>query len=197
MDALEQMSSYVMFLKDILANKRKITGLETMALIEITNNICNIRTPAKMTDPGSFTVPSLIGGINLGRTLCELGASINLMPLSIFKKWKIGEIQPTLIRLNFEDRSIAKPEGNIEDVLVKVDKFMFPTNFIILDYEADREVPIILGRPLFLATCHTLIDVHQGEMTMCINREEVKFNVINAMKFTTHVKSWSALKDLD
>ena len=98
-EALDQMSSYVKFLKDILAKKRKIKGLETMALTETTSNIFRDRTPTKMTDPRSVTVPCSIGRMDLGCALCDLGASISLMPLSIFKKLKIGEIQPTPMRL--------------------------------------------------------------------------------------------------
>ncbi|XP_038885806.1 uncharacterized protein LOC120076100 [Benincasa hispida] len=107
--------------------------------------------PTKQEDPGSFTLPYSIEGKKVGNALCDLGASINLMPLSIFKKLDIGNARPTTITLQLADRSITHPEGKIEDVLVQVDKFIFPVDFIILNYEADREVPIILGR-LFLAT---------------------------------------------
>lgn len=131
-----------------------------MALTETTSNTCKERTPAKISDAGSSTVPCSIGRVDLGHALCDLGASINLMSLSLFKKLKIREIQPTLIRLQFADRSIAKLEGKIEDFLVKIDKFVFPVNFVILDYKVDRLVQIFLGRP-FLATCCILIDVHQ------------------------------------
>ena len=81
-----------------------------------------------------------------------------------------------------DDRSFAHLEGKIEDVLIQVDKFVFPTDFIILDFEADRDVPIILGRP-FLATGRTLIDVQKGELTMRVNEQEITFNVFNALKF--------------
>ena len=98
------------------------------------------------------------------------------------------------MRLQFVDRSIAKHEGKIEDILVKVDKFLFHADFIILDYEANQEVPIIFGRP-FLSTGHALIDVHQGELTMRFN-DEVKFNVMNAMKFPTDDKNYSMIESL-
>ncbi|XP_038891647.1 uncharacterized protein LOC120081040 [Benincasa hispida] len=137
--------------------------------------------PKKQKDPRSFTVPYSIGGLEVGHALCDLGANINLMPLSIFKKLGIGEA-PTSFTLQLADRTIKYPEGKIENVLVKVDNLIFPADFIILDYEADREVPIILGRP-FLATGKVLIDVHKGELTMCVDNEEVKFNVLNALKF--------------
>ena len=86
----------------------------------------------------------------MGKALCDLGASINLMPLSIFRKLGLKEVQPTNVTLQLADRSIKYPYGVIEDVLVKVDKFYFPVDFIILDIDEDTEIPLILGRP-FLA----------------------------------------------
>ncbi|XP_038882364.1 uncharacterized protein LOC120073630 [Benincasa hispida] len=145
------MPSYVKFLKDIVANKRKIRENEIVALTYECNALFQINVPTKMKDPESFTLPCSIGGKKVRNALCDLGASINLMPFSIFKKLNIGNARPTTITLQLADRSITHSEGKIEDVLVQVDKFIFPTDFIILDYEADREVPIILGRP-FLAT---------------------------------------------
>ncbi|XP_024042317.1 uncharacterized protein LOC107176042 [Citrus sinensis] len=93
-----------------------------------------------------------------GRALGDLGASINLIPLSVFKQLGVGECRPITVTLQLADRSHAYPEGKIEDVLVKVDKLIFLVDFIVLDFEADKEVPIILRRP-FLATGKTLIDV--------------------------------------
>ncbi|XP_038891679.1 uncharacterized protein LOC120081074 [Benincasa hispida] len=127
-------------------------------------------------------VPCSIGGLDVGHALCDLEVSINLMPLSVFKKLRNSEAQPTSVTLQLVDRIIKYPEGKIEDVLVKVDNLIFPADFIILDYEADREVPIILGCPLF-ATAKVLIDMHKGELTMRVDNEEVKFNVLNALKF--------------
>ncbi|XP_022156967.1 uncharacterized protein LOC111023795 [Momordica charantia] len=92
-----------------------------------------------------------IGGQKIGQALCDLGVSINLMPLSVYKRLGMGEVRPKTVTLQFSDRSIAHLEGKIEDVLVQVDKFIFPSDFIVLDFDADRDVSIILGRP-FLAT---------------------------------------------
>ncbi|XP_038904241.1 uncharacterized protein LOC120090585 [Benincasa hispida] len=112
----------------------------------------------------------------VGNALCDLGVSINLMSLSIVKKLDIGNARPTTITLQLADRSITHYEGKIEDVLVQVDKFIFPVDFVIFDYESDREVPIILGHP-FLATGRALIDVQKGELTIKVDDQEVKFNV--------------------
>ncbi|XP_062103799.1 uncharacterized protein LOC133814912 [Humulus lupulus] len=94
------------------------------------------------------------------------------------------------------DRSLAYPDGKIQDVLVKVDKFIFPVDFIVLDYEADREVAIILGRP-FLATGRTLIDVQKGELTMRVQDEQVTFNVFKAMRFPDEVEECSVVSVVD
>ena len=104
------------------------------------------------------------------------------MPWSIFKKLKLGEARPTTVTLQLEDRSLTHPRGIIEDVLVKVDKFIFPADFIILDMREDKEVPIILRRP-FLATGKAMIDVQKGELRLRVQEEEVTFNVFNAIKY--------------
>ncbi|KAL5546411.1 hypothetical protein UlMin_006098 [Ulmus minor] len=157
-EALEQMPNYVKFMKDILTKKRRFGEFETVVLTRECSAVLQNKLPPKLQDPGSFTIPCSIGNQYFGKALCDLGASINLMPMSIFKKLGIGEARPTIVLLQLADRSIAHPEGKIEDVLVKVDKFIIPVDFIVLDYEANLEVPIILGRP-FLATGRTLIDV--------------------------------------
>ncbi|XP_038874903.1 uncharacterized protein LOC120067407 [Benincasa hispida] len=177
-EALEQMPTYVKFFKDILTKKRRVSEKEVIVLMEECNTLVSNSLPKKR----SFTVPCSIGGLDVGHALCDLEAIINLMPLSIFKKLRIGEAQPTSVTLQLADRTIKYPGGKIENVLVKVDNLIFPADFIILDYEVDREVPIILGCP-FLATGKVLINVHKGELTMRVDNEEVKFNVLNAIKF--------------
>ena len=133
--------------------------------------------PHKLKDPGSFTIPCVIGNAVFERSVCDLGA--NLMPWSIFKKLKLGEACRTIVTLQLADRSLTHPCGIIEDVLVKVDKFIFPVDFIILDMQEDKEVPIILRRP-FLATGRVMIDVQKGELGLRVQEEEVTFNVFNA-----------------
>ena len=103
------------------------------------------------------------------------------MPWSIFKNLKLGEARPTTVTLQLADRPLTHPRGIIEDVIVKVDKFVFPTDFIILNMKEDKEVPIILGRP-FLATGRAMIDVKKGELGLRVQEEEVKFNIFNAIK---------------
>ena len=137
------MPSYVKFMKDILSNKRKLEDYETVALTKKCSANLQRKLPDKLKDPGSFTIPCSIGNVMFENALCDLDASINLMPLSIFKKLGIGEARPTTVTLQLADRSIKHPRGVIEDVLIKVDKFIFPIDFIVLDIEEDREIPII------------------------------------------------------
>ncbi|KAL5572989.1 hypothetical protein UlMin_022586 [Ulmus minor] len=145
------MPKYANFLKEVLSNKRRLEGNEKVMLTEECSAILQRKLPQKLKDPGSFPIPCTIGDFEFDKVLCDLGASINLMPLSIFRKLGLGEVKPTTVTLQLADRSIKHPRGIIEDVLVKVDKFIFPADFIVLDMEEDREVPLILGRP-FLAT---------------------------------------------
>ncbi|XP_062075362.1 uncharacterized protein LOC133779414 [Humulus lupulus] len=145
-----------------------------MALTKECSSFLHDKLPPKLKDLGSFTISCTIGDTYCGMALCDLGASINLMPMSVFKQLAIGEVRPTTVTLQLPDRSLSHPNGRIEDVLVRVDKFIFPVDFIVLDYEADREVPIILGRP-FLAIGRTLIDVQKGEITMRVQDEKGDF----------------------
>ncbi|XP_038889254.1 uncharacterized protein LOC120079150 [Benincasa hispida] len=182
-EVLEQMLKYVKFLKDILTKKRRVSETKVIALMQECNALVGNNLPKKQKDPGSFTVPYSIEGLDVGHALYDLGASIKFIHLSIFKKLGTGEAQPTSVMFQLADRTITYPEGKIEDVLVKVDKFIFPADFITIDYEADRDVPIILGCP-FLATRKMLIDVHKGEQTMHVDNQEMKFNVLKALKFS-------------
>ena len=180
-DALEQMPSYVKFMKDILSQKRRLADFETVNLSEECSATLQRKLPQNLKDPGSFTIPCTIGNAIFERALCDLGASINLMPLSIFKRLGLGEARPTTVILQLADRSLKHPRGVIEDVLVKVDKFIFPVDFIVLDMEEDKEIPIILGRP-FLATGRTMIDVQRGELKLRVQEDEVKFNVFEVVR---------------
>lgn len=118
---------------------------------------------AKQKDLGSFTIAFIIGNRTFGKALCDLGASINLMSLSIFNRVQIGKIKPTSNSLQIADRFVFYPKGIVENVLVKVEHFDFPTYFVVLDMPEDANVPLILGRP-FLATGRALIDVQDGQL---------------------------------
>ncbi|KAK8996550.1 hypothetical protein V6N11_081821 [Hibiscus sabdariffa] len=152
------MPTYAKFLKDIITKKRKIERYETVATagMYFLGDI-----PPKKNDPGSFIIPCSIGDNYVGKALCDLTSSVNLMPKSVFMKLGMGTARPTTVILQLADRSHIRPEGKVEDFLVKVGKFVFPADFLILDCEADHKAPIILGRP-FLATRRILIDCEKG-----------------------------------
>ncbi|XP_050125739.1 uncharacterized protein LOC126603005 [Malus sylvestris] len=181
-DALEQMPNYAKFMKDIISKKRKFGDHEKIQLTEECSAILQRKLPLKQKDRGSFKIPCIIGTNLFEKALCDLGSSINLLPLSVAKNIGIGEIKPTTVSLQMADRSIAYPEGIIEDVLVKVDKLIFPADFLVLDMEEDYEAQLILGRP-FLITARTLIDVEQGVLTLRIGEEKATFKVFEAGKF--------------
>ena len=168
-------------MKDILSRKRRLSEFEIVNLTEECSTILQRKLPQKLKDLGSFPIPCKIGNSIFERALCDLRASINLLPLSIFRRLGLGEARPTMVTLQLEDRSLKHPRGVIEDVLVKVDKFIFPVDFIVLDMEDDKEIPIILGRP-FLATGRAMIDVHKGELKLRVQDDEVRFRVFNAVR---------------
>ena len=116
------------------------------------------------------------------KVLCDLGASINLMPILIFRKLGLGKARPTTITLQLADRSLKHSSEAIKDVLVKVGKFIFLADFIVLDIEEDKDAPIILGRP-FLSIGRAFIDVQKRELRLRVQEEEVTFNMFSALKY--------------
>ncbi|XP_017406468.1 uncharacterized protein LOC108319740 [Vigna angularis] len=137
--------------------------------------------PPKFKYPGSFTIPCTIGNHDIGKTLIDLGASINLMPLSMFKKIGDHEIKPTRMMLQLIDRSVKYPYGVVEDVVVKIDKLQFLVDFVVMEMGENAEMPLILGRP-FMKTTKVIIHVDNGVLTLNDQDEEVTFNVFNEMQ---------------
>ncbi|CAL1411814.1 unnamed protein product [Linum trigynum] len=176
-EALEQMPTYAKFLRELLTKKRKWADLEKVTLTSECSVVIQNKLPEKRDDPGSFIIPCVIGDTEFNKSLCDLGAGINLMPYSVYKKLGLGDVlKPTRITLQLTDRSVKIPKGVVENVLVKVGKFILPTDFVILEMEEDQGVPLILGRP-FLATGDALIDVGRGKLTFRVGKEEEIFNV--------------------
>ncbi|XP_049368162.1 uncharacterized protein LOC125833047 [Solanum verrucosum] len=151
------------------------------ALLEMPGAIMTNELITKREDPGAFTIPCTIGMLQFAKALCDLGSSINLMEYAIYKQLGLGEPKATTVRLLKADRSIKHPVGILYDILVKVDRFIFTADFVILDCDIDVEVPIILGRP-FLATGRALVDVESGKLKFCVNDDEVTFNICKSMK---------------
>nr|GFB88226.1 reverse transcriptase domain-containing protein [Tanacetum cinerariifolium] len=115
--------------------------------------------------------------------LANLGASINLMPLSVWKDLSLPELTPTCMTLKLADRSVSKPIGIAKDVKVKVGMFHFPADFVVVDFEPDPRVPLILGR-CFLKIGHALIDVHKGELTLRIGNEAITYNLDQTSRYS-------------
>ena len=180
-EVVTQMPLYAKFLKEIQSKKRRFAEEGVVNLTATCSAVIKKNFPEKMKDPGSFIIPCTNGGFEIQKALCDSSASINLMPLSVARRLSLGELTPTTVTLQMADRTMEKPEGVIEDVLVKVGKFVFPVDFIILDIEEDSQVPLLLGRP-FLATGVALIDMQKGVLTLRVGEEVADFNLLQSLK---------------
>nr|XP_016452659.1 PREDICTED: uncharacterized protein LOC107777182 [Nicotiana tabacum] len=184
-DALLQMTSYAKFLKEFLSSKRKLEEVFVVMLTEKCSAILQNKLPQKLGDPGSFTIPYTLGGVYFEKALCNSGDSINLMPFSIFRKLDLGEMKDIGVSLQFPEQSTKKPKGIIKNVLVRVDKFVFPVDFILLEMKECPcpDEPMILGRP-FLTTGRAIIDVHQEQLILRVDEERVIFDMQKILRFS-------------
>nr|GEW90174.1 reverse transcriptase domain-containing protein [Tanacetum cinerariifolium] len=171
-------------IKSLLTNKDKLFELAKVPLNKNCLAMLLKKLPEKLGDPGKFLIPCDFPRIDVCHALANLGASINLMPLSIWKKLSLPELTPTRMTLELVDRSITRPKGVAEDVFIKVGKFHFPTNFVVVDFEADPRFPLILGRSFF-RTVRALIDVYREEITLRVNDESVTFNLNQTMRYSS------------
>ncbi|GJR97170.1 reverse transcriptase domain-containing protein [Tanacetum coccineum] len=196
-DALLLMPRFAPTIKSLLMNKEKLLELAKIPLNENCSAMLLKKLPEKLGDPGKFLIPCNFPGIEVCHALADLGASINLMPLSIWKKLSLPELTPTRMTLELADRSITYPKGLAEDVFVKVGKFHFPTDFVVVDFEADPRVPLILGRS-FLRTGRALIDVYGEEITLRVDSEAVTFNLDQTTRYSsTNDKSVNRIDIID
>ncbi|XP_058002337.1 uncharacterized protein LOC131179495 [Hevea brasiliensis] len=166
---------------EILSNKRRLEDHETVAPTEECSAILQRKLPPKLKDPRSFSIPCHIKESCFAKTVCDLGASVSLMPLSIYEKLNMGDLKLTHISLHLADRSIKYPEEILDNVPLKVGKFYIPIDFVILDMEEDANIPIILERP-FLVTASALIDVKVKKLTLKVRDDQLVFNINNTMK---------------
>ncbi|XP_016574384.1 uncharacterized protein LOC107872095 [Capsicum annuum] len=150
----------------------------------------------KKDDSGAFIIPCTIGTHKFDKALCDLDASINLMSYTVYENLGLGASTPTIMRLLIAYRSIKKPIGVLYDVLVKVDRFILPMNFIMLDYEINHEISIILGRP-FMATGRALVDIERGEMIFWVHIDGVSFRLCKAEKQLSGLKVVSIIDVID
>ena len=182
LDLINQVPAYAKFLKDLCIIKKGL-GIEKKAfLTEHVSAIIQSKYPVKYKDPGSPTIPVNIGGNFIDKSLLDLGASVNLMPYSVYLQLGLGELKPTTITLSLADRSVKIPKGIVEDVLVKIDKFYYPVDFVVLDTEPSsnepNHVPIILGRP-FLATANAIINIWNGIMQLTFGNMTLELNIFH------------------
>nr|GEU34869.1 hypothetical protein [Tanacetum cinerariifolium] len=184
-DALILMPKYQKMLKALLSNKEKLQELANTPLNENCSAVILKKLPKKLGDPGKFFI--LCGFNELKcKALADLGSSINLTPLSVWKKLGLPELIFTRMTLELANRAICTAAGIARDVFVPVGKFTFPTDFVIVDYESDHRVPFILGRP-FLRTARALIDVHGKEMILHDGDERLILNMRhNTSSYSNH-----------
>ncbi|XP_076935474.1 uncharacterized protein LOC143602146 [Bidens hawaiensis] len=191
-EALQHMPKYAKFLKDLLKRKDWLGEVSSIPLTGDCSEVVLNRVPENFSDPGVFTIPCLFSSDAMGHALADLGASINLMSYSLYEKLELGKLTPTRMSLLFADRSVKYPRGIIKNLLVKLDKFVLPVDFTVLDMEADEKVPIILGRP-FLRTTKALIDVYDEKITLRVVDENVTYNVARSMKHPSDQDDFSGV----
>ena len=182
LDMIKKVPTYAKFLKDLCIVKKGL-GIDRKAfLIEQVSSIIECKTLVKYRDPGSPTISVNIGGICINKALLDLGVSVNVLPYSMYKQLGLRELKPTNITLSLADRSVKIPKGIVEDVLVKVDKFYYPVDFVILDTEPVAEginqVPMILGRP-FLATTNAMINCRNGVIQLTFGNMTLELNIFH------------------
>ena len=189
LDMIKQVPTYAKFLKDLCTVKKGLNVNKKAFLTEQVSAIIECKTPVKYKDPRYPTISMNIGGISVEKELLDLGASVNLLPYSMYKQLGLGELKPTSITLSLADRSIKIPKGTIEDVLIQVDRFYYPVDFVVLDTEpvavGPNHVPIILGRP-FLATSNAIINYWNGVMQLTFGNMTLELNIFHLGKRHMH-----------
>nr|GEU68027.1 hypothetical protein [Tanacetum cinerariifolium] len=194
-DALILMPKFGPSIKSLLTNKDKLYELARTPLNEHCLAILLKKLPEKLGDPGKFLILCDIPGKAECLALADLDASINLMPLSVWNKLSLSDLTPTCMTLELADRLISRSVGVAEDVYVKVGSFHFPAEFIVVDFDADPRVPLILGRS-FLKTIRALIDVFEGELTLRVGKEAITFNLDQTSRYSANYSDMTA-KQID
>ena len=182
LDMIKQVPTYAKFLKDLCTVKKGLAINKKAFLTEQVSSIIQCKTLLKYKDPGSPTISVNIGGTYIDKALLDLGASVNLLPYSMYKQLGLGELKPTNITLSLTNRSVKIPKGIVEDVLVKVNNFYYPVDFVVLDTEpmaeSTHQVPIILGRPFF-ATSNAIINCRNGVMQLTFGNMTLELNIFH------------------
>ena len=191
LDAIKQIPKYAKFLKKLCTTRKRIQAKEVVHVSENVSAMLQRKLPPKCKDPGSFTIPCVIGNNRFENVMLDLGASINVMPYSIYASMNLGKLKNDGVIIQLADRSNAYPKGVLEDVLVQVEHLIFPADFYVLDMEDSAQSPsspILLGRP-FMKTAQTKIDVAKGVVTMAFGGDMINFNISESIEHTNDVRS--------
>nr|GFB30025.1 reverse transcriptase domain-containing protein [Tanacetum cinerariifolium] len=173
-DVLAGMPNYGKFLKEIISNKHRIKQLFAAFLSDESLAMIQNKVPLKLRDPGSFLIPCNFNKTLSCNALADLGASINLMLYSLYVKLSLKTLKPNKMSVRLADRSLQYPIGIAENMIVKVGKFTFRVDFVILKMEEDSKVPLILGRP-FLHTANAVIRIKQKQLNIRVGNERMIF----------------------
>ncbi|CAN6567546.1 unnamed protein product [Malus baccata var. baccata] len=195
LDAIKQIPKYAKFLKKLCTTRKRIREKEVVHVSENVSALLQRKLPPKCKDPGSFTIPCVIGNTRFDHAMLDLGASINVMPYSVYASMNLGELKNDGVIIQLADRSNAYPKGVLEDVLVQVDHLIFPADFYVLDMEDSvhsPSSPLLLGRP-FMKTAQTKIDVAKGAVTMAFGGDMINFKVFESIENTNDVRSCCAI----
>ncbi|CAN6677852.1 unnamed protein product [Malus baccata var. baccata] len=185
LDAIKQVPKYAKFLKELFITRKRASNKEVVRVSENVSAVLQRKLPPKCKDPGSFTIPCVIGNTRFESAMLDLGASINGMPYSIYASMNLGELKNDGVIIQLADKSNAYPKGVLEDVLVQVNHLVFSADFYMLEMEDSNHSPqflILLGRP-FMKTARTKIYVFKGTLTMEFDGAVIDFNISDAMRY--------------
>ncbi|XP_027158459.1 uncharacterized protein LOC113760082 [Coffea eugenioides] len=194
LDAIKQVPKYAKFLRDLCVNRRRLRGDERVIVGENVSAVLQRKLPPKCGDPGRFTVPCRIGNTLIRNTMLDLGASINVMPKSMYASLNLSPLKETEIVIQLADRTNAYPDGLVENVLVKINDLVFPADFYVLDMDDDHSSdpsPLLLGRPFF-STTQTKIDVHKGDHGVPVRRGHALISQVPTSRSEDVSKTWHA-----
>nr|GEZ60136.1 reverse transcriptase domain-containing protein [Tanacetum cinerariifolium] len=192
-NALILMPKFASTLKALIGNKEKLSEMARTTMNEHCSAVILNKLPRKLGDSGKFLIPCEFSGMDECLALADLGASINLMPLSVWEGLSLPELTPTCMTLELVDRLVSKPIGIAKDVSFKVRVFHFPADFVVVDFEPDPRVPLILKR-CFLKTSRALINVHKGELTLRIRNEAITYNLDQTVRDSANYNQMMANK---
>ncbi|KAM1310348.1 hypothetical protein ACFX2H_006920 [Malus domestica] len=199
LDAIKQIPKYAKFFKKLCTTRKRIREKEVVHVSENVSALLQRKLPPKCKDPGSFTIPCVIGNTRFDHAMLDLGASINVTPYSVYASMNLGKLKNDGVIIQLADRSNAYPKGVLEDVLVQVDHLIFPADFYVLDMEDSTHSPpspLLLGRP-FVKMAQTKIDVAKGAVTMAFGGDMINFKISESVENTNDVRPCCAINVIE